>query len=348
MAPGGAAGSCHRACVGGLGRATGLHTGRPSLYLNDIDRASFWPFRVGSQVTIRLYGEVGALHLAETVSGRTGEIPPATDPSQSSKSFRAAGSHRRERDGRSWDVHGDRGRAPEIDFDGPIERTAGGRDAAGIPRDRRLWCNRRACDHRSRSRCGDRLYGLAVEPETGRRCASTCRCHYWRQDRLPRGAHRGIAKNPWAGLPVRISLRRRCAGQSGVDGAGRGNPAGPAVLRSAGRRHHRAAARPSVEQGQRTARGAGPAGRKPPSRGPLPVRDGVPQAQGCASPDGDVLAVRDDCRRSFATRLPRSSGRSRSKSRRAICRMRWSGCGVRRSSWPRRCATVHRTTKSRN
>ena len=32
----------------------------------------------GSQVTLRLYGEVGALSVAETVSGRIGEVPPAT------------------------------------------------------------------------------------------------------------------------------------------------------------------------------------------------------------------------------------------------------------------------------
>ena len=59
-----------------------LHTGRPSLYLNDIERASF-SAPDGSRVTIRLYGEVGALSVTETVSGRTGELPPATEPTQS-------------------------------------------------------------------------------------------------------------------------------------------------------------------------------------------------------------------------------------------------------------------------
>ncbi len=57
------------------------YTGRPSIYLADIPAG---PLRVpvGSQVTLRLYGEVGALTVAETVSGRTGEVAPASDPQQ--------------------------------------------------------------------------------------------------------------------------------------------------------------------------------------------------------------------------------------------------------------------------
>ena len=43
------------------------YTGKPSIYLNDIPAG---PLRVpeGSQVTLRLYGEFGALTVAETVS----------------------------------------------------------------------------------------------------------------------------------------------------------------------------------------------------------------------------------------------------------------------------------------
>lgn len=53
------------------------YTGRPTLYLNDIDAG---PLQVpqGSLITLRLYGQVGALALSETVSGRT-ELPSATD-----------------------------------------------------------------------------------------------------------------------------------------------------------------------------------------------------------------------------------------------------------------------------
>ncbi|XDA97802.1 TIGR02302 family protein [Sulfitobacter sp. LCG007] len=56
------------------------YTGRPTIYLNDIPEG---PLEVpaGSLVTLRLYGEVGALALSESVSGRTA-APPASDPAQ--------------------------------------------------------------------------------------------------------------------------------------------------------------------------------------------------------------------------------------------------------------------------
>ncbi|MFL4468636.1 TIGR02302 family protein [Tateyamaria armeniaca] len=57
------------------------YTGRPTIYLNDIAEG---PLEVpaGSLITLRLYGEVGALTVSETVSGRTGELPPASASEQ--------------------------------------------------------------------------------------------------------------------------------------------------------------------------------------------------------------------------------------------------------------------------
>ncbi|MEL6619294.1 MAG: TIGR02302 family protein [Pseudomonadota bacterium] len=53
------------------------YTGRPTIYLNDITDDTL-EVPVGSLITLRLYGEVGALTVAETVSGRSGEVPPAS------------------------------------------------------------------------------------------------------------------------------------------------------------------------------------------------------------------------------------------------------------------------------
>ena len=57
------------------------YTGRPSFYLADVPPG---PVAVpqGSRATIRLYGAIGELAVLETVSGRTGEIPPASDQQQ--------------------------------------------------------------------------------------------------------------------------------------------------------------------------------------------------------------------------------------------------------------------------
>lgn len=57
------------------------YTGLPTLYLGD--QPDTLDVVEGSRVTLRLYGEVGALTVAETVSGRTGDLPAASEPAQS-------------------------------------------------------------------------------------------------------------------------------------------------------------------------------------------------------------------------------------------------------------------------
>lgn len=54
------------------------YTGRPALYLNDQQMDQI-EIAQGSRITLRFYGPVGALALSETVSGRIGEVPPASD-----------------------------------------------------------------------------------------------------------------------------------------------------------------------------------------------------------------------------------------------------------------------------
>lgn len=54
------------------------YTGKPSLYLNDIDGGTL-ELPIGTRIQFRLYGEVGELTLSETVSGRT-EVPAASEP----------------------------------------------------------------------------------------------------------------------------------------------------------------------------------------------------------------------------------------------------------------------------
>ncbi|MDA5558341.1 TIGR02302 family protein [Shimia sp. MMG029] len=58
------------------------YTGKPALYLNDLSEGAL-ELPEGSHVLLRLYGEVGALTVAETVSGRTGPVESAADAEQS-------------------------------------------------------------------------------------------------------------------------------------------------------------------------------------------------------------------------------------------------------------------------
>ena len=57
------------------------YTGKPTLYLND-QTQDVLEIAQGSTVMLRLYGEVGALTVAETVSGRTEDLPSAAAPEQ--------------------------------------------------------------------------------------------------------------------------------------------------------------------------------------------------------------------------------------------------------------------------
>ncbi|MDF1873307.1 TIGR02302 family protein [Vannielia sp.] len=114
------------------------YTGKPSLYLNDIDQAEF-TVPTGSKVTIRLYGEVGAISVDQDVSDpalldqtatAAGDIPaaaPAVDDGV--RSFTVA------RDGeitisgaggREWQVLVLPDTAPTVAFAGEMDKAATG------------------------------------------------------------------------------------------------------------------------------------------------------------------------------------------------------------------------------
>ncbi|MBB97864.1 MAG: TIGR02302 family protein [Rhodobacteraceae bacterium] len=57
------------------------YTGKPTIYLADVDGDTV-DIPEGARITLRFYGEVGALTLAETVSGRTEDLPSASAPGQ--------------------------------------------------------------------------------------------------------------------------------------------------------------------------------------------------------------------------------------------------------------------------
>ncbi len=101
------------------------YTGKPALYLNDIPAG---PLRVpeGSQITLRLYGEVGALTVAETVSGRVDEVGAASDAQQQ---FEIAQSGTLTITGdteTAWEVTAIEDLAPTVELTGPIEADAMG------------------------------------------------------------------------------------------------------------------------------------------------------------------------------------------------------------------------------
>ncbi|MDK3016953.1 TIGR02302 family protein [Pseudodonghicola flavimaris] len=192
------------------------YTGLPTLYLNDIAEAEL-TVPENSRVTLRFYGEVGALTLAETVSGRTGELPSAADPQQDFTVTRSGHLRIDGPGGHSWDVTVVRDAVPEISVTGAAEVGAAGemtlpflaRDDYGIIGGQAVI----ALDLDA----VDRRYGLATDPEprepvtvelpmpiTGSRTDFS--------EKLIED----FSKHPWANLPVTITLAATdAAGQVG-------------------------------------------------------------------------------------------------------------------------------------
>ena len=101
------------------------YTGRPSLYLNEIDRAAL-TIPEGSRVTVRLYGQTGVMTLAESVSGRDG-LPE--DPAAPSHDFEVTEPGRiavQGPGGRGWEITVERDQPPSVRLQGAMTREQGG------------------------------------------------------------------------------------------------------------------------------------------------------------------------------------------------------------------------------
>ncbi len=199
------------------------HTGQPTLYLNDMTGRDL-RIPENSRIVLRFYGEVGALTLAETVSGRTGAgaaIPSAADPQQD---FTVAQSGELRIDGpggRKWSVDVIEDSPPEIAVTGPASAEATGEmtlpfrasDDYGVTGGQAVI----ALDLDAI----DRRYGLEADPEprepitvplpmpiTGDRAE------------FSETLIEDFSRHPWANLPVTITL-------SATDAAGHVTSAAP-------------------------------------------------------------------------------------------------------------------------
>lgn len=145
------------------------YTGKPSLYLNDIKEGSLTVPK-GSRITLRLYGEVGNLTLAETVSGRTGDLAagdmaPASAAAQDFTVAQSGTLAINGAGGREWAVTVAPDAPPAIALSGPVSHEADGRmvqpfaasDDYGVVKGRAEIVLDLASV--------DRRFGLAADPE---------------------------------------------------------------------------------------------------------------------------------------------------------------------------------------
>jgi uncharacterized protein (TIGR02302 family) len=193
------------------------YTGLPSLYLSDLGKEFTVP--AGSRVTLRFYGEVGALALAETVSGRTEGLEAATDSAHSFDVTRAGTLSIDGPGGRSWTVGVTPDAPPAIalqdegartTFDGQMSQPFEARDDYGVTGGTATFTlNLDAVDRR---------FGLEAAPEprapitldlplpiTGNRAEFT------------EALVENLSQHAWAHLPVTLTLSAEDAkGQTGT------------------------------------------------------------------------------------------------------------------------------------
>lgn len=101
------------------------YTGKPTLYLADII-ANRVQVPQGSFITLHLYGEVGALTVSETVSGRTEDIGAATDQQQGFEVTQAGRLSIDGDGGAAWEILLLDDNAPMVELSAPLEADAGG------------------------------------------------------------------------------------------------------------------------------------------------------------------------------------------------------------------------------
>jgi len=216
------------------------YTGRPTLYLAEItDPVIVLP--AGSRVSLRFYGEAGALALAETVSAAPPPLPPAPDaaapagagagaaPAETGGDLRVAEFEvvRSGRiaiegpGGRAWEVTALPDTAPTIAFEGTMTRERGGalRQAFRAADDYAVVAGR--AEIVLDLAAVDRRHGLVPDPEPREAIVLDLP--------LPMTGSRAevvdalvddLSRHPWANLPVRVTFHaaddRAQEGQTGT------------------------------------------------------------------------------------------------------------------------------------
>ncbi len=184
------------------------YTGKPTLYLNDLAEGPL-ELPIGTLITMRLYGEVGALEVSEGVSGKVAEVDPDVPPLMAFD-FKVTQNGNIAVDGpgaRAWDVTVRADEAPEIVILGKPEVAAMGemrlpfaaKDDYGVEAgEARIMLDLASVDRR---------YGLTLEPDTRPEITIPLP--------MPIAGGRStfeenliddFSQHPWANLPVTIAM----------------------------------------------------------------------------------------------------------------------------------------------
>lgn len=206
------------------------YTGLPTIYLNEVAEGEL---RVpqGSRVQLRLYGEIGALTVAETVSGRPGTaVPPASEPAQEFDVARSGQVEIAGPGGRRWVIGALRDASPTIAPTGPATQGRDGEMRLPFQATDDYGVTGAQATVTLDLDAVDRRYGLTIEPEPREPLILDIA--------LPLRGERtdfqgelidDISTHPFANLPVVLVLSAR-------DAAAQEGQAAPLRLRLPGKR----------------------------------------------------------------------------------------------------------------
>ncbi|MCK4711365.1 MAG: DUF4175 family protein, partial [Marinosulfonomonas sp.] len=216
------------------------YTGKPSLYLNDLPAGEL-NVPKGARITVRLYGEVGALTLYETVSGR----PDAADPAAITQEMTVTQDGVLRIDGQGgaeWVIALLPDAPPQVRIDGELVREARGvmRQPFAASDDYGVVAGQ--AEFRLDMDAVERRYGLAAVPDA--------RTPIILDLPLPITGSRSefteelvddLSQHAWSGLPVTLTL-------SVEDASNQTGQSDPVQMALPGRRFFAPLARAVIEQ----------------------------------------------------------------------------------------------------
>ena len=193
------------------------YTGRPSLYLNEVDRTAL-QLPEGTRVTVRFYGQPGVMSVVESVSDRA-----EADPEEMAQDFEIDRTGRlsvRGPAGRDWEITMLVDQPPRIELVGMMERERGGLMRQDYRAEDDYGVTGGSAEIALNLDAVDRRYGLAADPDP--------RAPITLDLPMPVSGSRAdfteslfgdLSQHPWANMPVTIALQVEDArGQYGETG----------------------------------------------------------------------------------------------------------------------------------
>jgi uncharacterized protein (TIGR02302 family) len=182
------------------------YTGRPSLYLNEVDRPAL-SVPEGSRLAVRLYGQSGVLTLAESVSGQDGLLDEPGAPAHDLEVARSGRVAVQGPGGRSWEITVLPDQPPTIRFSGEMSREARGAMRQQFEATDDYGVVAGAAEIRLDLEAVDRRFGLAVEPEAREPILVDLPMPIaGDRDSFEETLIENFSQHPWANLPVTIRL----------------------------------------------------------------------------------------------------------------------------------------------